>query len=63
MWTLTYSVEGTKHVQVIPAEHVVALQPLLERARHYREALAEHLAINAQLVSLWRVQQRARRRK
>jgi hypothetical protein len=61
LWTLTYSVEGQKHVQAVPAASVAALQPLLLRARVYRDALSELLAINAQLVSLWRQQQRARR--
>lgn len=58
-WALTYSVEGTKYVQALPAEVVPALQPLVERGREYRDAVAELLSINAQLVSLWR-QQRAR---
>ena len=61
MWTLTYSVEGDKRVQVIPTELVVELEPLIARARAYRDAVAEVAAINAQLVSLWREQQRARR--
>ena len=60
-WALTYSVEGDKHVLAIPAADVDELEPLLARGRRYREAVAELLAINAQLVSLWRQQQRAQR--
>src|SRR5258708_942099 len=61
MWTLTYSVQGKKHVLVIPAASVEALEPLMARARSYRGAVAEVAAINAQLVSLWREQRRSRR--
>jgi hypothetical protein len=62
MWTLTYSVDGTKHVQVIPTAIVPSLRPLLERGKQYRQGIAELLAINAQLVKLWRGQQRRRKR-
>lgn len=61
MWTLTYSVEGVKAVLVIPAALVPSLQPLVARGREYRSALMELLAINAQLLQLWRQQQNARR--
>ena len=61
-WVLTYSVEGTKYVQALPADAVPALQPLVERGRDYRDAVAELFGINSQLVSLWRQQQRTRRR-
>jgi hypothetical protein len=56
LWALTYSVDGDKHVQAIPAAMVEQLQPLLERGRRYREGLVELLGINAQLVTLWRQQ-------
>ena len=62
MWTLTYSVQGTKHVQIIPAAIVAQIQPLLERGKKYRDGLAELWAINAQLVMLWRTQERRRKR-
>ena len=60
MWTLTYSVEGKKHVLVIPAAAVPLLKPLVESGREYRDAVAELLAINAQLLSLWRATTTAR---
>ena len=60
MWTLTYSILGEKHVQVIPAAAVAELEPLIAAARSYRTAVAEVAAINAQLVSLWREQRRSR---
>lgn len=61
MWTLTHSIDGTKHVQVIPATAVPMLRPVVERGRQFRAALTELMALNAQLVALWR-QQRPRRR-
>ena len=61
MWTFTYSVQGEKHVLVIPAASVDALRPLLDRARGYRDAVAEIAAINAQLVALWKKQRALRR--
>ena len=60
MWTLTYSVHGAKQVLVVPNTAVPSLQPLAEQGRRWRDALGELLAINAQLVSLWRREQRQR---
>ena len=58
MWTLTYSVDGDKQVLVVPTAAVASLQPLAHKGRRWRDALTEFLVINAQLVSLWRQQQR-----
>jgi len=63
MWTLTHSIEGKKHVQVVPDALVSLLGPLVESGRAYRDAVTELLAINAQLLSLWRVEQRQREKK
>ena len=62
MWTLTYSVEGAKQVLVIPNASVPLLEPLVKEGRRWREALAELLAINAQLVRLWRQEHRHKRK-
>jgi hypothetical protein len=62
MWTLTYSVNGQRHVEFISDELLPQVAPLAERGRAYRDALNELLTINAQLVTLWRKQQRARGR-
>jgi hypothetical protein len=62
MWTLTYSVDGQRRVEFIPDELVPLIAPLAEEGRAYRDALSEILTINAQLVTLWREQQRSRRR-
>ena len=58
MWTLTYSVDGRRRVEFIPTEFLSVVQPLAEQGREYREAVRELMAINAQLVSLFRQQQR-----
>ena len=59
-WTLTYSVDGTKRVENIPAEMVEALVPLVEKGQGYRDAVNEIRSINAQLLRMWRLEQRAR---
>lgn len=59
MWTLTYSVDGNRRVEHIPDDLATMLQPLAEQGRAYRNAVNELLALNAQLVTLWRKQQRA----
>jgi hypothetical protein len=61
MWTLTYSVDGHRHVEYLPDDLAASLSPLAQRGRAYHEALNEILTLNAQLVSLWRKQQRPRR--
>ena len=61
MWTLTFSVDGRRHVEFIPDRLVSELQPLAEAGRAYREAVHEVLTINAQLLTLWRKQQKGRK--
>ncbi len=60
MWTLTYSVDGHRHVEFIPEALLPLVLPLAQEGRAYREAVAQVLTINAQLVSLWRQEQRDR---
>jgi hypothetical protein len=63
MWVLTHSVGGQKHVQIIPDALVPLLKPRVDSGRAYRDAVLELLAINAQLLSLYRAQQREREKK
>jgi hypothetical protein len=60
VWSLSYSFEGKKRVQSLPKSLAHELAPLVKQGRQLREAVMEVLAINLQLVRLWRVQQRAR---
>lgn len=62
-WTLTYSVEGRKWNENIPANLVEQVIPLVEKGQAYREAVAEIRSINAQLLKLWRVQERDKKAK
>ena len=63
MWTLTYSVDGKRHVEFIPDELAKVLAPLAHQGRAELDALRELLSINAQLVTLGRKQQREKRKK
>jgi hypothetical protein len=57
LWSLTFMVGGKKHVERIPAEWVAEVQHLVQAGREFKEAVAEVLAANAQLLVLWRRQQ------
>jgi hypothetical protein len=63
MWTLTYSVDGQKHVEFIPDAVLPWISSLFEEGRAYRDAVNEIRAINAQLVTLWRKEQRQKKKK
>lgn len=63
MWTLSYSLKGKKQVEVLPESLASELIPCVEQGRELREAVMELLAINLQLLRLWRQEQRKRRSK
>lgn len=63
MWSLTYSVDGQRHVEFIPADLLPVIQPLAEHGRQYRIAVREVMTVNAQLLTLFRQQQRTRKRR
>lgn len=62
MWQLTYMVDGKKRVEAIPKDWAVALLRLVEQGREYKKALAEVGAINAQLLALFKQQQKKKKR-
>ena len=62
MYSLTFMVGGKKHVESIPADWINTIRPAVEKSRAFKEAVAELLAINAQLFVLGR-NQRSRPRK
>ena len=62
-WTLTYSVEGSKRVESIPADLVDQLMPFVNEGKTYRDAVAEIRSINAQLLRLWRLEEREKKGK
>jgi len=55
-WYLTFMARGEKHVERIPAEWVDEVQRRVEAGREVKDALAEVLAANAQVLVLWRRQ-------
>src|SRR5207245_6802245 len=63
MWSLTFMVDGKKHVERIPDEWVEQIRPLVEQGREFKDAMAEVFAANAQLLALWRRQSMKKRPK
>jgi len=57
-YTLTFMADGKKHVESIPAEWSDAVRPAVEAGRGLKDAVAELLVINAQLLVLARKQRR-----
>ena len=58
VWTLTFMEDGKKHVERIPEQWVEEVRSRVEAGRHFTDAVKEVLACNAQLLALWRKQQR-----
>jgi hypothetical protein len=56
LWTLTFMAGGKKRVETIPADWLDAIRPRVEAGRHFKEAAAELLLINAELLVLARSQ-------
>ena len=61
LWSLTFMVEGQKRVERIPDEWVDQIRPLVAQGREFKDAVAEVLAANAQLLAQWRQQSRKKR--
>jgi hypothetical protein len=57
-WSLTFMVGGKKRVEHIPTEWVEQVRRRVELGRQAKEAVAEILAANAQLLALERRQRR-----
>ncbi len=64
-WTLTFMVDGQKHVDRIPQDWVDEVRQRVEAGRQFQDAVREVLAANAQLLALERrqVQQQRKRKK
>ena len=56
MWTLTFMANGKKRVESIPAEWVDVVLPRVEAGRRFKDAAAELLLVNAELLVLSRKQ-------
>jgi hypothetical protein len=58
VWSLTFMLDGQKHVERIPPDWVDSVRQRVEQARMFKEAIAEIFAANAQLLALQRDQSR-----
>jgi Family of unknown function (DUF6788) len=59
VWSLTFMLDGQKHVERIPPDWVDSVRLQVEKARQFKEAVAEIFTTNAQLLVLQRDQSRA----
>ncbi len=57
VWSLTFMVGGKKRVERVPDDWVEVVRQRVEAGRQFKEALAEVLVANAELLVLWRKQQ------
>ncbi len=60
IWFLTFMAAGKKRVERIPAEWVEEVQRLVDGGREFKNAVGEVFAANAELLTLWRQQQKKR---
>ena len=59
VWSLTFMLDGQKHVERVPPDWVDSARLRVEQARQFKEAVAEIFTANAQLLALQRDQSRA----
>lgn len=56
VWTLTFMLDGKKHVEYIPRDWVDEVRRRVDAGREFKEAVADVFAANAQLLALRRKQ-------
>ena len=56
LWTLTFMAGGEKRVETIPADWLDTIRPRVQAGRRFKEAAAELLLLNAELLVLARNQ-------
>ena len=59
VWSLTFMLDGQKHVERIPTDWVDSVRQQVEQARQFKELVAEIFTANAQLLTLQRDQSRS----
>jgi len=57
-WILTFMVDGRKRVERVPQDLAEDVRRRVDAGREFKQAVAEVLAANAQLLALWRQQRR-----
>ena len=63
VWSLTFMVQGKKHVQHIPKPLVDEVRKRVQAGREFQDAVREVLAANAQLLVLARKQRKKKRKR
>lgn len=63
VWQLTFMVEGKKRVERIPSEWVDDVRRRVEAGKAFKEAVAEVLTANAELLALERKERGKKRKK
>ena len=63
VWSLTFMVQGKKHVQHIPKHWVEEVRRRVQAGREFQDAVREVLAANAQLLVLARQQEKRPKKK
>jgi hypothetical protein len=63
VWRLTFMVEGKKRVETIPAEWVEEVQERVDAGRAFKDAVAEVLTANAELLVLEKKQRGKKKKK
>jgi hypothetical protein len=56
LWTLTFMAGGKKRVEAIPADWLDSVRPRVKAGRRFKQAAAELLLLNAELLVLARNQ-------
>jgi hypothetical protein len=62
-WTLTYMIDGERHVERIPAHWAEEVRRRVKAGREFQDAVREVLAANAQLLVLARQQEKSAKKK
>lgn len=60
-WLLSFTYQGRRRIQRVPAEWVEEVQRRVEKGRAFKDAVAEIFAANAELLVLTRQQRRRKR--
>jgi len=58
VWSLTFMLDGKKHVERIPAELAEQVRQRVEAGREFQQAVRDVFSINAQLLALAKKQTR-----
>ena len=62
-WSLTYMIQGERHVERIPSHWAEEVQRRVAAGREFQDAIREVLAANAQLLVLARQQEKKLKKK